>query len=150
MSAWLIAFSEIEGLRWVLKHDRMIFSEGAARRAGDIQVGDKFVLYVTRGAFHSPTRDRSQLAGLAVVKTPVRRLGKAVTLAGREFVVGCGIELKSCFPERGGVPFGPLIQRMDFIRRKDAWGHYLRPGLVALSSKDFDVLHGVISREVRK
>lgn len=51
--AWLVAFSEIEGLRWVLSHSRMAFSPGTARRVGRIEPGDTLVLYVTRGAFHA-------------------------------------------------------------------------------------------------
>jgi hypothetical protein len=146
VSGWLVAFGEIDGLRWVLREERMAFSKGLASRAGKIQVGDQLVLYVTRDAFHNPSRDRSQLAGIATVTSPVRRLREPISIAGREFAVACGIDVVASLPEREGVPFDTFIQRMDFIRRKDVWGQYLRAGLIALTPKDFKALREAISR----
>lgn len=146
MNAWLVAISEVEGLRWVLDQRRMAFSEGLARRASNIQVGDRLILYVTRGAFHNPTRDRSQLAGVAIVTSPVRRLSRSVSIAGRDFVVGCRLDVEVSLPEREGVPFIPWIRRMDFIRRKDSWGQYLRAGLIALPPGDFKILRDAVER----
>jgi hypothetical protein len=144
VSAWLVAFGEIEGLRWVMEQRRMAFSEGLAKRATKIRVGDTLLLYVTRGAFHNPTRDRSQLVGVATVRSPARRLSRPVFIAGRDFVATCRIQVETTLPERGGVPFEPLVQRMTFIRRKDAWGQYLRAGLIALPPDDFKVLSDAI------
>lgn len=149
MNGWLIAFGEIEGLRWVLDQGQMAFSEGLAGRAAKMQVGDGLVLYVTRGAFHNPSRDQSQLAGIATVTSPVRRLPKPVSIGGREFAVVCRLDVKVSLSERDGVPFAPLIRRMRFIRRKDAWGQYLRAGLIALPREDFDVLSKAIYGGVR-
>ena len=144
MSGWIVAFGEIDGLRWVLDHQRMAFSDGLARKARKIQVGDELVLYVTRGAFHNPSRDRSQLGGLARTVSTVRPLARPLAIAGREFVATCRIEVLTSLPERSGVPFDPLIPRMSFIHRKDAWGQYLRAGLIALPPQDHDVLRDAI------
>ncbi len=100
----------------------MAFSKGTARRAGRITQRDELILYLTRGAFDNPTRDRSQLAGVAIVTSPVRRLRKPGTIASREFVVACDIDVEVSFSEREGLPSEPLI------RRKDLWGQYLEAG----------------------
>ena len=149
MTAWLVAFAEIAGLRWVLDQERMAFTSRAAARARRIDVGDGLVLYVTRGAFHNPTRDRSQIAGLATVATPVRRLAPPVEIGGRAFAGGCDIGVEIVLPERQGIAFEPLISKLTFIRRKDVWGQYLRAGLVALPPSDFQVIRGAISKGVR-
>ena len=143
---WLVAFGEIDGLRWVLKHSRMAFSEGLAWRASRIRPGDQLVLYATRGAFHNPTRDRSQLAGLARATSPVRRLRRPVQIRGRDYVVACDIQVTVSLPERQGVDFAPFVRKLEFIRRKNVWGQYLRAGLVPISRDDGRFLE----REVRK
>jgi hypothetical protein len=136
-NAWLVAFGEIEGLRWVLEHERMAFSPGLSRRAAQIQPGDSLVLYVTRGAFHNPTRDRSQIAGLATVMSPVSPLRKPVVIDGREFTMACDLKIDVVLAERQGVPVEPLVRRLSFVKKKDVWGGYFRSGLVQLPVGDF-------------
>lgn len=145
-TAWLVAFGEIEGLRWVLGHERMAFSPGLSRRAARIQPGDSLVLYVTRGAFHNPTRDRSQIAGLASVKSPVTRLRKPVVMGGREFTSACDLEIEIVLPERQGLAVAPLVGQLSFVKRKEVWGGYLRSGLVQLPDRDFRTLTKALRR----
>jgi hypothetical protein len=136
---------EIEGLRWVVEHEQMAFSPGLSRRAAKVQPGDELILYVTRGAFHNPTRDRSQLAGTAKVTTPVQALRRPVVIAGREFTSACGLKLGVLLPERAGVPIKPLVRRLGFVKRKDVWGGYVRGGLVMLPPADLRTLSLAIS-----
>ncbi len=123
---WVVVLAEAEGLRWVLEHSRMAWTEASATRASRIRPGDRIVLYVGRGAFHNPTRDESQLLGFAEVTSPVRRLPRPVELGGRTFVVGCDLRLERVLPERHGVPIRPLVGRLSFVKRKDVWGQYCR------------------------
>lgn len=141
---WLIVFGEIEGFRWVVQHGRMAFTERTCPRAARIRKGDELVLYVGRGAFHDPTRDRSQLAGWATATSGVEPLPRPLALAGREFVCACDLRIRKVLPERQGVPIAPLIPRLDFIRRKDVWGQYLRNGLVELPPNDLEVLRSAL------
>lgn len=142
---WLIVFGEIEGLRWVIRSKRMAWSAATCPRASRLRPGDQLILYVGRGAFNNPSRDRSQLVGLAEVLSPVRPLRKPVVIAGREFVCACDLRLQSILPERGGVPMEPYVERLGFIRRKDVWGAYLRSGLVELPTDDLALLRRAIA-----
>lgn len=144
--AWLVAFGEIQGLRWVLEHERMAFSPGLSRRAVRIQPGDSLVLYVTRGAFHNPTRDRSQIVGIATVKSPVTQLRKPVAIGEREFTSACDLETDMLLPERQGLPVEPLVARLSFVKRKEVWGGYFRSGLVELPDRDFRTLARALGR----
>ncbi len=87
------------------------------------------MLYVTRGAFHNPTRDRSQIIGLATVKSPVTRLRTPVAIGGREFMSACDLDTQIALPERQGLPVEPLAANLSFVKRKEVWGGYFRSGL---------------------
>jgi len=78
---WLWIFSDIQGLRWVIDHEVMAFAEYAEIRLRKMSPGDQAILFVTRGAFHNPTRDRSRLAGIVTVRRSPRK-SAAVQVAG--------------------------------------------------------------------
>jgi predicted RNA-binding protein len=118
----------------------MAWTEASARRAEQIRPGDRLVLYVARGAFHNPTRDESQLVGLAEAVGPVRRFPRPVRIAGRSFVCGCDLRLEIVLPERRRVPVRPLVPRLSFVRREEVWGQYFRSGLVRVPPQDLEVL----------
>ncbi len=141
---WVVVLAEVEGLRWVLERSRMAWTEASARRAARVQPGDRLVLYVARGAFHNPTRDESQLLALAEVVSPVRRLPRPLELAGRRFVVGCELRFEVVLPERRGVPVRSLVDRLSFVRRKEAWGQYFRSGLVRVPPADLQLLASAV------
>lgn len=145
-SGWVIVLAEADALRWVLREHKMAFSSGQCRRASAIEPGDQLVLYVTRGAFHSPARDQSHLAGLARVVSPVKVFRRQRIIADRTFSCGCDLELEIALPERRGAPVRPLIQRLSFIKRKEAWGHYFRAGLIRLTSRDLQILRESVQR----
>lgn len=79
----IVVFAEIESLRWVVRNRWMAFSEGLSRRAARIRSDDQLVLYVAHGAFHNPTRDRPQIAGMGTVAGPVQRFRRPVEIARR-------------------------------------------------------------------
>ncbi|MDP9340675.1 MAG: hypothetical protein M3Q23_00925 [Actinomycetota bacterium] len=143
---WLIVLAEVEALRWVLAERRMAFSEGQCRRASAIRPGDELVVYMGRGAFHNPTRDRSQLAALARVTSDIRALSPPVSIAGREFACGCTLEILMSLPERSGVPVQPLVGRLSFVRWKEVWGQYFRAGLVRVAPNDMQVLRTALGQ----
>ena len=143
---WVVALAEAEGLRWVLSHARMAWTQASARRASVVRPGDRLVLYVARGAFHNPTRDRSQLLGLAEVTSPCGgSTGPSRSPGGRSWP---GATFASRWPSRsaGGVPVRELVDRLSFIRRKEVWGQYFPSGLVALPSPDLRVMEAALRR----
>ncbi len=145
---WLVVFAEVEGFRWVVRHSRMAFSEGMARRARRIQPGDRLVLYLARGAFHNPTRDRSQLAGLATVTSALERLPEILRIANREFAWSCDLDLAVVLPERQGIPIHSLIPKLSFVQQRQQWGVAFRSGLIQLPDADLQVVTTVISSAV--
>lgn len=145
-SHWVAVLAEVEGLRWALKNSRMAWTAGSASRASRVTRGDGLILYVARGAFRNPTRDRSQLGALAEVASAVRIFRRPVAIAGREFVCGCDLDIEASLPERAGVPVAGLVGELSFVRRKEVWGQYFRSGLMSVSEEDF----GVMARAIRR
>jgi hypothetical protein len=139
MKHWVWVFGEVEGLRWVLKHRRMAFPAAAAGRIGTMGPGDQAILYLTRGAFHNPTRDVSQLGGLVTVTGPLRQ-GKAVEIAGREFAWFVPIEPEIILPERQGPEVRVVAPCLALVKRPRVWGQYFRATPIEVSEKDFMVM----------
>lgn len=139
---WLWVFGEIEGLRWVAAHDRMAFSAAAATRARAMRDGDRALLYVTRGAFHNPTRDSSRLAGIATATGTVT--DEPIEIGGRRFPVSVPIRIDVLLPERSGPEVAPLVERLSLVKRPEVWGMYFRGSPMRLSEPDFRVLERTV------
>ena len=145
---WIWTFGEIDGYRWVIDKKRMAFSEKQMRgKALNMAPGDKAVLYISRGAYHNPTRDRTRLAGVVEVKEAPRK-AKAVEIAGREFGFFVPFEEEVLLPEMEGPEVLPLVGRLERVKRPEVWGHYFRTSPILLSRKDFGLLAGAITKAV--
>jgi hypothetical protein len=115
----------------------------------DLDTGDALYIYTTRGAFHSPTRDRGRVIGRAIADEAVHELDEPFTLGERVFPVGCAITIESLAPQREGVELAPLRQRLGGL--PTAVGAYqmaLRQPLVRLAPKDSHVLDKVLANVV--
>lgn len=144
MNWWVWVFGEIEGLRWVLDRRTMAFPKHAARRLQRLAAGDRAVLYVTRGAFHNPTRDRARLAG-AVTVTSAVRAAEPVIIAGKPFTWLCEIEVDIVLPEREGPEVRHLADQLEFVRRPEVWGQYFRQSPISVSEVDFRRLEAAVA-----
>lgn len=141
---WLSVIGDVEGLRWVIRHDRMAWTVASNRRAASLAPGDGLIIYMSRNAFHNPTRDESQLAAVATVLGTTKPLRKRLAFAGREFVATTDVRFEWCLPEREGVAVKPLVPRLSFVRKPHAWGQYFRSGLMEIPARDFSILETVL------
>lgn len=148
MTAWLWVFGDIEGLRWVARRQRMAFADHADRDVARMRPGDRAVLYLTRGAFHNPTRDRARLAGLATVTGAPHR--RRATIAGREFTWQVPIRIDLLLPERAGPEVAPLAPQLSFVRRPEVWGQYFRRSPRPLTDTDFALLAAAVEDAARR
>jgi hypothetical protein len=115
----------------------MAFAQGLRAKATLVAPGDGLAVYVTRGAFHNPTRDYSQFAAAGETTSSVYKCSSQVSIRNRTFTWCMDIDLRIVLPERRGVPAKALVRTLDLVRRKDAWGQYFRSGLVEVSDSDF-------------
>lgn len=139
---WLWVFGDIAALRWVVAKKRMAFTEVGARRAEGTDPGDFAILYVTRGAFHNPTRDEARLAGVAEVTGPLRR--QRTEVAGRAFTHQIPIDVVTLLSEREGPSVKALAPQLERVRKLSAWGQYFRNSPVRLTAADFDLMRAAI------
>jgi hypothetical protein len=137
---WLVVLGEAEGLRWVLENKKMAFTEARCRRAAELRRGDDVVLYVTRGAFHNPTRDEPHLAALMKVRSAATGLDPPLELVDRTFHCQVGLTPVVVLPERKGVNVRPLVRRLRHVKRPEVWGQYFRSSLIELTAHDMRVI----------
>jgi len=146
--AWLVLVSSHAGLEWVLGKGRLAFPATQTKKALSMSGGDAFVLYVARGAFNNPTRDRAQVVAHGALLDQPTAFKKPIHVGEREFASGCRVTFRAKLLPRQGVPFVPLVPRMSFIRRKDVWSVYVRTSLVLLPASDLRILVKAIDAQV--
>ncbi len=136
--AWLFVLGERTWAERVVGSREMGFRDDV--HAERIKSGDGVALYVTRGAFHNPTRDRASIVGVGhATGSPSRA---PMTIEGHTFPWTCPFDLDVEFPLRSGAPFAPLVPELSFIRKKEAWFNYVRRALVPIPDGDYQILAG--------
>jgi len=113
--------------------------------------GDQAVLYVTRSAFHNPTRDEGRAVGtVTVAGTPKRR-----DVLIREWIghrrYGFSVEFtpEIILGERDGPALKPLVGMLKVVRRRAVWGTYLRRNPV-VEQADFKTIARAIEAWKRR
>lgn len=143
MSAWLFVLGDRSALEWVLENRTMAFRDHI--RATGIAKGDRFAMYVTRGAFRNPTRDRAQVIAVGTVAGPLST--EPVVIADEEFRQSVRIEFdEPPLQPRQGADFAELVPDLQFIRKKATWQAYVRKALAPIPEGDVDVLSKAITR----
>jgi hypothetical protein len=132
--------SEREALVWVLEHRRMAFPTHRCSEVAKLSPGDRLLLYTTRGCFHNPTRDRGRVVGVAHAASSVSGLDPPVTIAGREFGLGCRLTVDTLAPFPSGVELAPLVTELSVFPDPASWSARMRRPLVPLSEADAELL----------
>jgi hypothetical protein len=131
----MIILGDCDAIGWVLSNGRMAVN---GRVAALPDPGERVALYVTRGAYRNPTRDRAQIIGLAEVTEPPRTAD--VVVAGRSYAKSFGLRFDDVAEQRAGLPFEPLVPRLRFISNKASWGGAVRRPVVRLPEADFRLI----------
>lgn len=145
---YLLVIGEREALAWILREQRMAFPSGRRAAAGRLQPGDRLFMLTTRGCYHNPSRDRTLVIGVASVATRVEPLEPPVSVAGRDFAIGCDITIESLAPIHRGVAVAPLVQLLQVFPHKHSWSATLRQTLVVLPDVDARLLRNELRRTV--
>lgn len=142
---WLIVIGDQEPLDWVLKNERMAFRDTV--RTQDIEPGERFAIYVTRGAFRNPTRGFSQIVALGEFKGGIER--KAATVAGESYARSARLSITATVKDvKDGLPFKPLVDKLAFIRVKSGWPTYVRRTLVSIPETDFKTIENAFKKKL--
>lgn len=142
---FLVVLGDQAGVSWVLEHRIMALERHRARMARPLSAGTELLLYVTRGAFNNPGRDKGRVIGAARVTNPPGSLAHPVTIRGRCFEVGFDFELASLTPRGRGVDLASFVGQLDAFPIKHAWSTQLRKPLLAMPDHDAALLR----RELR-
>lgn len=127
----------------------MAFGANRARDAQRLRVGDLLFLYATRGCFHNPTRDRGRIIGAGRVATEARYLDRPVRIVGREFPIGCDLEISQIAPIHAGIELAPLVPQLEAFPNPRGWSALIRKPLLELPPADTRLLEKHLDRVVR-
>jgi hypothetical protein len=141
---YLLVIGDREALGWVLSEQRMAFPPRREREARRLAVGDRLLLYTTRGCFRNPTRDRGRVIGEATVASAVHRFRRPIRFGKREFPIGCRLSVRGVTRAREGLELAPLIPQIDSFPSKHSWSASLRRPLVPLQPLDARLLRHAI------
>src|SRR5205823_6104972 len=98
--------------------------------AAKLEVGDRLLLYTTRGCFHNPTRDRGRVIGIATVVAPAEDLPQPMRFGKRVFPTGVELEITKLLPRGEGVELAPLIPKLKrSFPNESSWSARLRRAL---------------------
>jgi hypothetical protein len=115
----------------------MAFPTARRSEVRSLERGDELFIYTTRGAFKNPARDRGRVIGTARVDSEVAELEHSVSFGGRDYPVGCKLELGPLARFGGGVELAPLVPELDaFAGAGNAWSIRLRRPLLRLKERD--------------
>jgi hypothetical protein len=146
----LLVIGDGEALCWIVSSSRMAFPSGRRSEVRSLKQGDELFIYTTRAAFRNPRRDRGRVIGTARVDSEVAKLEHPVSFGGREFPVGCKLELGPLAGFGSGVQLAPLVPKLEaFAGVGDAWAILLRRPLVRLTERDVNRLHRELDKVVR-
>jgi hypothetical protein len=141
VTSFLMVIGDREALGWILTASRMAFRSAGRREVRSLEIGDELLIYTTRSAFRNPTRDRGRVIGTAHAASKVAPLDNPVRFDGRDYPVGCDLEIGQLAPFGHGVELAPLIPRLQtFNRANDAWSILLRRPLLRLTAHDSKLL----------
>lgn len=133
---YLVLLAEREAVSWVLANQRMAFPASRAADARQLRVGDRLLLYTTRGCFHNPTRDRGRIIAEASVAQAAREPSDPLELIGRTFTLEVGLQIASAAPIHRGVVLSELVERLDVFPNKAAWSARMRRTTLKLGRRD--------------
>ncbi|GAA4714736.1 hypothetical protein APR04_004067 [Promicromonospora umidemergens] len=140
-SSFLLVISDREALGWILTEGRTAFPSARRLEVAALAKGDELFLYTTRSCFKNPTRDRGRVIGIADVVSPVVRLDEPVRFAGRDFPVGCALQIGPLAPFGHGVELAPLLTSLAaFDHTERAWSMKLRRPMLRLPDGDTQLI----------
>jgi hypothetical protein len=147
-AAYILVIAERTALAWVLSERRMAFPARSRRQAVLLAPGESLFLYVTRGCFHNPTRDRGRIIGEAHVVATVTELKEPIRFEERVYPIGCEIEVTSLVPRGLGVELASLVDSLRVFPDKASWSAWMRRTLLPLGDADVKVIRRRLSGAV--
>lgn len=142
-SDYLLVIGDREALGWILAEQRTAFPDARRPEVRRLDVGDRLYIYTTRGCFKNPGRDRGRIIGRATVASITHLLPEPMVFSGREFPIGCDLQIKSLAPFGEGLDLADLTAELDALSGAPGghWAFRLRRPLVQLSSADASLLN---------
>lgn len=127
---------------------RMAFRRLPRTRLSQISPGDYALMVTTRHAYGNPVDDLSRVIGRAQILGDVA-VEEDLLIGGRDFYHVCDILIEVVLPRGRGVILRNFVDDLEFVKRPDKWGQYIRNPPILLPERDYEVLNERLDRIVR-
>jgi hypothetical protein len=146
-STYLMLLATGRGMAYVMSERKMAFPPTRRIR---LDVGDRLLLYTTRGVFGSPSADRGRVVGTAEVASPILPLEKERFIAGRSYTSGCDLSLTGLTPIGEGVVLADIVDRLEvFQPDPKTWSARMRRSVLRLSPHDYEFILSQLKSKLR-
>lgn len=126
------------GLAYVMREGKMAFPPTRRIR---LDVGDRLLLYTTRGVFNSPSRDLGRVVGTAKVASPILPLEQQRMIAGRMYTSGCDLRFTGLARLGEGVVLADMVEELTVFRPNPAaWSARIRRSVLPLPPEDYEYI----------
>ncbi|MEU0519607.1 hypothetical protein [Streptosporangium sp. NPDC006007] len=146
---YLLVLAERRAIAWVLTEQRMAFPPTARSEVRDLKPGDELFVYVTRGAYQNPGRDRGRVVGRAVVVSQVELLEVPLKIGAKTYPRGCLIDVQELADWGTGVEVVPLLSKLEVFPDPGVWSAQLRRPLLRLPARDADLFRVKLANVAR-
>lgn len=141
----LVALGNAEAVRWVLRNQRMAFSEAGRRTASRLSRGDTLLFYAGAKCWPALGGDSRPpdgvLIGGAVILSELTRFRASVQVGGRRFEYGCEVFFERLAPLGSGVSIKANKKELELTVGLVNYGQALRRTPVLLSTADSVLLN---------
>lgn len=131
---YLMMLGTGRGLAYVMRERKMAFPPTRRIR---LEVGDRLLLYTTRGVFGSPSRDRGRVVGTAQITSPIIPFDKERHIAGRAYSSGCDLDISGLAPLDQGIVLADIVDQLQVFQPDPrTWSSRMRRSILALPAQD--------------
>lgn len=141
VATYMLVLADSAGALWVIREQRMGFSDKNPSAGRRLNPGDRVFIYTTVNCWpRTAGQRRGRVIGEAVVATTAEAMWPPMHLAGRTVTTGCHLFFESLTPLGKGVELAPLVSDLESLKHYKSYGPALRRGPVALTPADAALL----------
>lgn len=133
-------------LRYVIDNKVMAFRKGVNTER--ISPGIRMGIYTTTTAYGNPSKDRAQVLATGRVASKVMQQSREID--GEVFPTFCRLDFDFVLPWRSGLPFPPLVSRLDFVGTARRYPSVFRRSIVWVPDADFEKILREFGRAIEQ
>jgi len=135
-SGFWIVRTTLDAYEACTDHCRVGASEINRKKLGSLSKGDHGIFYISTSRLHKSSETISEFRSPFVIDGPLEAISIDVPTLPPDKSLTCSVAMR-LLPSRGICEMSPLIEHLDFIKKKEHWGSYLMQPFIRISKADY-------------